>query len=477
MTTFSTQVDARGSQDEVFEYLATFSNAREWDPGVTEGEALTPGPAAVGSVYRLGVRIAGRVVPFDYRVVDIDRPRGVVLVAQRGHLVSTDTITVEKVGPARGCAIRRCSKGAGAAARGSPLISHVFTKMAERAAAGLRPVGMTPPLVATLVDGALEATVVGSFSRAGFRGAQSRLGGLGLRRRIFGAHHGRDGRLLGHRPGCCPRAGPAGCHALARRPRRGAAPGHRPPQPAPPVPRSNRSSSTSSMSRLCGSSPPGRHAARTAARAGACGRWLFPTYRRGPSGDELTVATAVLAPFRLTWLLSPLLRRAGDATIVTVSSGGMYTQPFDLDRLEMSPGTTGHHRLRPGQAGPGRVVPRVGAPLGSRRRCQLRLHPGWVETPGLASGLPNFARLGPLLRTPAEGADTAVWLAAGGARRADLTELLTGSSTTGGGAASITCPGRPGTCATTTAPAVGVVPEPHGPARRSAAPGAERAKE
>ena len=47
MTTFRTQIDAKGSQDEVFEYLATFSNAREWDPGVTEGEALTPNDVTV----------------------------------------------------------------------------------------------------------------------------------------------------------------------------------------------------------------------------------------------------------------------------------------------------------------------------------------------------------------------------------------------------------------------------------------------
>jgi len=40
-----------------------------------------------------------------------------------------------------------------------------------------------------------------------------------------------------------------------------------------------------------------------------------------------------------------------------------------------------------------------------------------VDTPGLASGLPSFAKLGPLLRTPAEGADTVAWLAAGEARR------------------------------------------------------------
>jgi NAD(P)-dependent dehydrogenase (short-subunit alcohol dehydrogenase family) len=42
------------------------------------------------------------------------------------------------------------------------------------------------------------------------------------------------------------------------------------------------------------------------------------------------------------------------------------------------------------------------------------MHPGWVQTPGLDTSLPTMAKLGPLLRTPTEGADTAVWLAAGG---------------------------------------------------------------
>ena len=41
------------------------------------------------------------------------------------------------------------------------------------------------------------------------------------------------------------------------------------------------------------------------------------------------------------------------------------------------------------------------------------MHPGWADTPGLSRALPGFARLmGPLLRTPAQGADTIVWLAA-----------------------------------------------------------------
>ena len=138
MATYSTEIDSTWEQEEVFEYLSTFSNAREWDPGVTEGESLSTGPAVVGSVYRLAVRIAGRAVPFDYRVVDIDRPRRVVLQARRrrdrldGHHhggVGRSWVAGSVCGSAR---------RAGSLRLAAPLIARAFARMAERAAAGLR---------------------------------------------------------------------------------------------------------------------------------------------------------------------------------------------------------------------------------------------------------------------------------------------------------------------------------------------------
>ncbi len=72
-----------------------------------------------------------------------------------------------------------------------------------------------------------------------------------------------------------------------------------------------------------------------------------------PTAASSRLATAVLAPFRLTGLLGPLLRRSEDANIVTVSSGGMYTERFDLGRLEMPPhayrGTTAYARAKRAQ--------------------------------------------------------------------------------------------------------------------------------
>jgi dehydrogenase/reductase SDR family member 12 len=145
---------------------------------------------------------------------------------------------------------------------------------------------------------------------------------------------------------------------------------------------------------------------------------LLAGYVRAADGTEATVATHVLAPFRLSQYLSPLLRRAGSATIVTVSSGGMYTQPFDLSRLEMDEsaydGMRAYARAKRAQVVLSHEWARRWAIDGV---ASYAMHPGWAATPGLAAGLPVLARLGPLLRTPAEGADTAVWLAADSPRR------------------------------------------------------------
>jgi dehydrogenase/reductase SDR family member 12 len=146
-----------------------------------------------------------------------------------------------------------------------------------------------------------------------------------------------------------------------------------------------------------------------------CAGALYADYRTATDGTEMTVATHVVAPFRLSLLLSPLLFATPLAGIVTVSSGGMYTQPFDLDDLEFSPeeyrGVTAYARAKRAQIV---LADEWGRRWQHEGVASYAMHPGWVRTPGLTTSLPTIARLGPLLRTPAEGADTAVWLAAGG---------------------------------------------------------------
>ena len=86
------------------------------------------------------MRIAGRVVPFDYRVLELDRPRRVVLQATHGHMVSTDTITVEQNGSGSGSVVRYDAvlEGRGLLRLASPLLARFFATMADKGAAGLR---------------------------------------------------------------------------------------------------------------------------------------------------------------------------------------------------------------------------------------------------------------------------------------------------------------------------------------------------
>ena len=141
---------------------------------------------------------------------------------------------------------------------------------------------------------------------------------------------------------------------------------------------------------------------------------LLAHYATDVDGLEATVATHVVAPFRLTWLMRERLAESGAATIVTVSSGGMYTQSLNLDTLEMSPdryrGVTAYARAKRAQVTLAHEWSRRWAAVGVR---SYVMHPGWANTPGLTESLPRFSRLERLWRQPAEGADTAVWLASG----------------------------------------------------------------
>lgn len=125
-------------------------------------------------------------------------------------------------------------------------------------------------------------------------------------------------------------------------------------------------------------------------------------------GIEVTVAVHLVGPHLLTRLLESEVRR-----VLWVTSGGMYAQGLDVDQLELPPdtyrGSVAYARAKRAQV---ELLPRWAARLAPDGTAHA-MHPGWVATPGVSAGLPTFERaLGPLLRTPEDGADTLVWLVA-----------------------------------------------------------------
>ncbi len=141
---------------------------------------------------------------------------------------------------------------------------------------------------------------------------------------------------------------------------------------------------------------------------------LVHTRQRTPQGHELSFGVHVLGPHLLTRQLEPSLADAHDARVVFVSSGGMYTQRLNLSRLpdglERYDGASIYAQAKRAQV----ILARHWAErLSPQGVAVSSMHPGWADTPGVRAALPGFHKVTrAMLRTPEQGADTIVWLAA-----------------------------------------------------------------
>jgi dehydrogenase/reductase SDR family protein 12 len=136
-----------------------------------------------------------------------------------------------------------------------------------------------------------------------------------------------------------------------------------------------------------------------------------PSRQETADGHEVALATHVLGPVLMTELLRPVLN---GARVVVVSSGGMYAQKLAASDPEFREGeysgTVAYARTKRMQVALAPVLQERWAVDGIALHT---MHPGWADTPGVVTSLPVFHTvMGPLLRDPATGADTIVWLAA-----------------------------------------------------------------
>lgn len=141
---------------------------------------------------------------------------------------------------------------------------------------------------------------------------------------------------------------------------------------------------------------------------------LPPERESSAQGHELTLATHVLGPLLLTESLRPVLATAGRSRVIWVTSGGMYTRKLPTSDLEYQEvqysGSTAYARTKRVQVA---LLPILAQRWHTDGITVHAVHPGWADTPGVASQLPGFYRLTkPVLRDLDEGADTAVWLSA-----------------------------------------------------------------
>lgn len=137
---------------------------------------------------------------------------------------------------------------------------------------------------------------------------------------------------------------------------------------------------------------------------------LFANRDLTAEGIEQTLAVNLLAPYLLTEKLLPVLCH-GHGRVINVASGGLYLQGLRLDDMECQQddfdGARAYARSKRALVAQTEhwavEYPEVGF---------YSMHPGWVDTPGLARSLPAFhRRMARWLRSPRMGADTLAWLA------------------------------------------------------------------
>jgi dehydrogenase/reductase SDR family member 12 len=142
---------------------------------------------------------------------------------------------------------------------------------------------------------------------------------------------------------------------------------------------------------------------------------LFNPRQETSEGLERSYALLLLSPYRLTEGLKPLLAKAGVARVINVVSGGMYSQKLDVAALpgdeddKAYSGSVAYARAKRALM----VVTEEWAEAWADEGIVVNaMHPGWADTPGVKTALPEFRKLTRrVLRSSGEGADTIIWLA------------------------------------------------------------------
>lgn len=409
-------IDVERPVHEVFTYLAEFCNVEQWDPGVTRATRLTPGPPRVGSAYRITLK-AG--LALNYRIVElVDNTRLRMEVSSR-WLRARDHIHLESTGT--GTRVRYIAEFDLSA----PLaVLHRINpngmqRIGKEAMAGLKAAlddRFSPPQPSAWTAAADSLILPGlaGFTRFGFEAHRARWKPMSSY--VGDRHMVITGATSGIGRAAAERLAAMGAQlTLVARDRAKAdaliqdiaAHTGNPQLRVEIADLSHMGDVHALANRLLWSD---RAIDVLINNAGA----LFNQREETKEGFERSYALLLLGPYILTEALKPLLAQGQTGRVINVLSGGMYTQKIDVDDLQnqRAPynGTVAYARAKRGLM----ILTEEWAKHWRTDGIVVNaMHPGWTETPGLQASLPTFYTVTrPLLRTPEQGADTVVWLAA-----------------------------------------------------------------
>ena len=401
---------------EVFDYVSDFTNTIEWDTTATHACKVTPGPIQVGTEFSVSCALPIGSISLGYRVLEYQQNELIVLQGQSKLFDIEDRIS-----------FRTSNRGTRIDYQATFLFKQPFSLLEKSARKGLEKMGSDSvaslaraledyfPVAATPVQQGKPLTELPLFTRLGFTRGQKRFQPMSAS--VKGKHVVITGATAG--------LGYAAAKGLAER---GA---------TLTLIARDKAKATEAVANLkgeTGTTDIHYHLADLSLmadvdalierllstghpidilinNAGA----LYNSRGETAEGLEQSHALLLLSPHRLTVGLKPLLLQAQSPRVINIVSGGMYSQKLDVARLKNGIGD--HYSGSAAYAREKRalmVLTEEWARIWEKEGIVVNaMHPGWADTPGLQNSLPGFRSITKyLLRSPKQGADTIIWLAA-----------------------------------------------------------------